>query len=99
MHINASASELIQASEKSRAAAGLTQLQLARALGLTQGHYSKLAAGRAPLGRKAEAALRDWLEQQAATPPDADARRAEMRRLADEIRMQCIRLTELAASG
>ena len=68
-------------------------------MNVMQGHYSKLASGRVPPCPKAVAALSAWLARQEADPPDSDARRAEMRRLADDIAMQCIRLTALATSG
>lgn len=99
MHDDMPASELMAAAENARDAASLSQQQLAQVLGLTQGHYSKLAAGKVKPGPKAETSIRRWLNQQAATPPDADARRAEMQRLAAEITMHCMRLTELASKG
>lgn len=66
-------------------------------VGMTQGHYSKLVSGKVEPGPKAIANLLRWLEGRAAVPPALDEREAEMRRIAAEIAMQCMRLTELAA--
>lgn len=97
MHAYIPTSELIATAENARKIAGLSQQQLVKLLGMTQGHYSKVAAGKVKPGVKAEASIRRWVNEQDVTPPDADAaRRAEIRRLATEISMQCIRLTELA---
>ena len=97
MHRELSASEIIIRAEETRRALGLSQERLAALIGMTQGHYSKLAAGRVPPGRKAIAALSKWLRDQAAMEPNAKARRAEILRLAREISMQCMRLSRLAA--
>lgn len=80
-----------------RRAAGLTQEAFAPLVHMTQGHYSKLLAGKAHPGPKAVTNLREWLSGRAAVPPTPSEREAEMRHLAADIAMQCMRLTELAA--
>lgn len=97
MHFSASASELMSEAERQRRAAGLTQAAVATVLGMTQGHYSKLISGKVEPGPKAVASARRWLEGKPSVPPSPDAREAEIRRIAAEIAMQCIRLTELTA--
>lgn len=94
-----SASELMAEVDGQRRAAGLSQEAFAPILGMTQGHYSKLVSGKVEPGPKAVASIRRWLEGRSAVPASPTGREAEMRRLAAEIAMQCMRLTELAARG
>ena len=97
MHDDGSARKLMAKVDGQRRVAGLTQEALASLVGMTQGHYSKLLAGKAQPGPKALSNLRRWLSTRASFPPTPGEREAEMRRLAAEIAMQCMRLTELAA--
>ena len=82
-----------------RRAAGLTQEAFAPLVKMTQGHYSKLLSGKANPGPRAVSNMREWLGRRAAVPPAPGDREAEMRRLAAEIAMQCMRLTDLAVSS
>jgi transcriptional regulator with XRE-family HTH domain len=97
MHDGESASELMREVDVQRRAAGLTQEAFAPLVGMTQGHYSKLVSGKVEPGPKATKNLMRWLDGRPAVPPSPDERGAEMRRIAAEITMQCMRLTELAA--
>ena len=78
-------------------AAGMTQAAMAAAVGMTQGHYSKLMSGKVVAGRKAIDALAAWLERKAVPTAAPATRQLEMKRLADAIAMQCIELARLAA--
>lgn len=97
MHDEMSASELMAQVDVQRRIAGLTQEAFAALVGMTQGHYSKLTSGKVEPGPKAMANLRRWLDGRSAVPTAPDEREAELRRIAAEISMQCMRLTELAA--
>ena len=96
MHEELSARELTAEVEGQRRAAGLTQEAIASFVGMSQGHYSKLVSGKVEPGPKAIANLHRWLSGRVTIPPSPDKREAEMRRLAAEIAMQCMRLTDLA---
>lgn len=97
MHFVATANAIVSAAEAARKTAGLTQARMAIAVGMTQGHYSKLVAGKVPAGRKALDALSAWLEREGAPAANPQSRQLEMKRLADEIAMQCMKLARLAA--
>jgi transcriptional regulator with XRE-family HTH domain len=56
-------SDLIANIEARRRLLRMSQQALALEIGMTQGHYSKLLRGRAPLASSAEAKLSAWLEQ------------------------------------
>ena len=43
-------------------ARGVTQQEVAQALGMTQGHLSKILAGKCPVTRRAETRMKDYLE-------------------------------------
>lgn len=96
MHDGIPASELMVEVDGQRRAAGLTQAAFAAVVGMTQGHYSKLVSGRVEPGPKAIANVRRWLDGRLTVPRSQDEREAEMRRIAADIAMQCMRLTELA---
>ena len=83
--------------DSQRRVAGLTQQAFAPLVGMTQGHYSKLVSGKVAPGPKAITSLRQWLDGRPAALRTPDEREAEMRRIAADIAMQCMRLTELAA--
>jgi transcriptional regulator with XRE-family HTH domain len=91
-------SDLLAAIEVKRTLVGLSQEKLAEQLGMSQGHYSKLVSGRVILGQKSLTRIQRWLEQQPISAPDDDARRAEIRRLADQINMQCMKLVMLTSN-
>ena len=81
--------------ESARRRLGKSQSQIAEALGITQGHYSKVAKGKAALSPALEGQMNDWLEKNA-QPVLLDAGAHRMRELASSIRMQCIELMHLA---
>jgi hypothetical protein len=61
-------SNLIARTEARRRLLQLSQQGLARELGITQGHYSKLVRRQVPLASGAEAKLKAWLEQSQKQP-------------------------------
>ncbi|WP_133032435.1 helix-turn-helix transcriptional regulator [Sphingomonas sp. PP-CE-1G-424] len=81
--------------ETARRRLGRSQSQIATALGITQGHYSKVVKGQAPLSPALEGRMHEWLEANA-QPVVLDAGAHRMRELAASIRMQCIELMHLA---
>lgn len=90
------ANAIVEAVEKARKAAGITQAAMAATVGMTQGHYSKVASGKVPAGRKAVDAFSAWLEHRATPIAASGARQLELKRLATAIAMQCIELARLA---
>lgn len=87
-------SDLLLDLEKVRFRARLSQEQIARALGVTQGHYSKLITGKVPLRAHLQGRIEAWLERQgsargASEPVD------RINELASSIRRQCIELMHL----
>lgn len=54
-------SELLSAVEEQRLRAGLSQREVARAVGITQPHYSKVVGGLVSLPRELEDRLATWL--------------------------------------
>jgi transcriptional regulator with XRE-family HTH domain len=99
MYNDSTTSEIVRHAETARIRLGISQQRFAALLGITQGHYSKVKSGRVPAGPNALAALSGWLDTQDRAAEGPDTRRAEMMRLAEEITMQCIRLTDLAAQS
>ncbi len=53
---------LMKMVEERRCTLGLTQLEVALACGMTQGHFSKLTSGHGEVGTKCFSALEGWLE-------------------------------------
>lgn len=96
MHSDVPASEMMATAETLRVRADLTQEALAKMLGMTQGHYSKLASGRVQPGSRSRTSITAWIAGQEKAATDPNARHAELKRLAADIVMQCMRLTELA---
>jgi transcriptional regulator with XRE-family HTH domain len=72
---NLMASDLIAKTEARRRLMRLSQQELARDLGITQGHYSKLVRGHVPLASKAEVRLSAWLER--SKLPDRESQERE----------------------
>jgi transcriptional regulator with XRE-family HTH domain len=68
-----------------------TQQVLAEQLGMTQGHYSKLVRGRAPLGGAAEVQLKRWL---ARAHPAPRRRAKEIERLTGLVTLHSSALNE-----
>lgn len=84
----------IQAADVARRRLRLRQGEVARELGITQGHYSKVLNRHAPLTHKLDQRIMEWLSSRA-QPTDGDAASARMRDLAASIRGQCIELMHL----
>jgi transcriptional regulator with XRE-family HTH domain len=81
--------------ESARRRLGKSQSQIAAALKITQGHYSKVVKGQAPLSPALAGRIDEWLEGNM-QPVVLDAGAHRMRELAASIRMQCIELMHLA---
>ena len=75
----------------------LRQADVAAALQVTQGHYSKVSAGVAPLSGKLEARMQEWLGPDSAEPKPDRTRRME--ELTGSIHAQCLELLRLAATA
>ncbi|WP_037535570.1 helix-turn-helix domain-containing protein [Sphingomonas sp. RIT328] len=88
--------ELVRLVEMRRRKLGLTQMQVSRACGISQGHYSKLLNEEVPVGVRCATALATWLDDRharvAASRPVRDARVA---RLLEAIAGDISRLTSL----
>lgn len=76
-------------------AARLSQAAVARALGVTQGHYSKVVSNRAPLTERLKEHMESWLVKQGATGSGSEAT-LRMQQLASSIRRECMELMHLA---
>lgn len=81
--------------EAARRRLGRSQAELAAALGITQGHYSKVMKGRVPLSPALEARMKEWLEE-GKQPLVVDSSAHRMRELAVSIRMQLTELMHIA---
>lgn len=81
--------------EEVRAAERLSQAQIARILGVTQGHYSKVVTGRAPLTEKLRARMDDWLRTRGLVASTEAHVALRMQELAASIRRECIELMHL----
>jgi hypothetical protein len=81
--------------EADRRARRLRQSEVALALQVSQGHYSKVMAGLVPLSRKLEKRMLAWMRAEGdAVATIGDGKR--MRELAISIRDQCMELMHLA---
>lgn len=89
--------KIISALEKIRRVERLKQEELARSLGISQGHFSKVLSGKAPLSGKLEAQISTWLQQQGHSS-DGDAKSHRIRELTNSIRQQCMELMHLTTS-
>lgn len=81
--------------EVARRRLGRSQAELAAALGITQGHYSKVVKGRVPLSPALEGRMKEWLEE-GMQPLVVDSSAHRMRELLASIRMQCTEFMHLA---
>lgn len=75
----------------------IRQSELADALKVTQGHYSKVVAGLVPLSSKLEERMRAWLAQVEAVEIKSD-RAHRVRQIAETIRAQCAELISLTTA-
>ena len=80
--------------EAARMASRLSQSQLARRLGVTQGHYSKVVTAKVPLSEGLRLRMEDWLGAQEDGAARSDARH-RMHELAVSIRRECMELMQL----
>jgi transcriptional regulator with XRE-family HTH domain len=71
-----------------------SQDQVARALGVSQGHYSKVITARVPLTDKLKARMEAWLAAHG-TPVTGDDASRRMHELAASIRRECMELMHL----
>jgi transcriptional regulator with XRE-family HTH domain len=88
-------SNLIARLEQARVAARMSQQQLGTKLGVTQGHYSKVVTGRAPLSEGLRENIETWLKAQG-TDDGASEVTKRMQELAASIRRECGELMQLA---
>jgi transcriptional regulator with XRE-family HTH domain len=71
-----------------------SQQQVARALGVTQGHYSKVITSKTPLSDKLKVRMEAWLAERG-TIVAGDAASRRMHELAASIRRECMELMHL----
>lgn len=96
--MNEEATPTMERVEARRMEMGLTQVEVARACGLTQGHYSKLAKGLHAPGRRVGIALEEWLKSR----PGHHSKQVHSLRvasLAASIREDCATLVRLVRRG
>lgn len=86
--------DLILSVEEARRAQRMSQATVARALVVTQGHYSKVTSRQVPLSDKLAGRMEVWLGESVNAPVgDAAARR--IHELAASIRKECMELMHL----
>lgn len=81
--------------EDARAAARLSQAAMAKIIGVTQGHYSKVITGKVPLTEGLRDRMNAWLAAHPSPAGSADVP-LRMQELAASIRRECIELMHLA---
>lgn len=86
--------DLILSVEEARQARRMSQAQVADALEITQGHYSKVVAARAALSEKLAERMEAWLVEGGRTTLGDDATR-RIHSLASSIRRECMELMHL----
>lgn len=87
--------DVLSAVEAARRTGRVKQAELAGALGITQGHYSKVLAGKVNLSGKLETKMSEWLTA-GEHPVSGDAKSKRIRELTVSIRNQCVELMQLA---
>lgn len=87
-------SDFILEIDRKRREAGWSQAGLAAACNMTQGHYSKIVAGKVPLSDKATRALARWNPDFTEKRP-APPRLEELAKIATKLRRDAARLEEL----
>lgn len=87
---------IVRTLERARSQRRISQTDLAEALGVTQGHYSKVARGLAPLSGKMAKRVDAWLAVHGGPAEGDDAAALRMRALAISIRAQCMELMHLS---
>lgn len=86
--------DLILSVEEARRARRMSQAQVAEALGITQGHYSKVVAARVALSARLAERMQAWLAKGRETTLGNDATR-RIHSLAASIRHECMELMHL----
>ena len=86
--------DLILSVEEARRARRMSQAQVAEALEITQGHYSKVVASRAALSGRLAERMESWVAQGGRTTLGNDATR-RIHSLAASIRRECMELMHL----
>ena len=90
---------LIDRAEAIRQRLGMRQIEAAKILGVTQGHYSKVVNRRTPLAPDLSERLSAWVESNS-SPEEAqvDTLTHRIAALADSIQRQCAELLQLTAA-
>lgn len=88
--------DLILSIEEARRSRRMSQAEIARAFEITQGHYSKVARGEAPLSSALEERMRVWLSDNR-SPEIGDVSTKRIRELVLSIRRECMELMHLMA--
>jgi transcriptional regulator with XRE-family HTH domain len=86
--------DLILSVEEARRARRMSQAQIAEALEITQGHYSKVVASRAALSVRLAERMEAWLASNDRVTLGSDATR-RIHSLAASIRRECMELMHL----
>ena len=86
--------DVVTSVEARRHRDGVSQSAVAASIGVTQGHYSKIASGKVPVSPNAARAMEAWLSDRSEPVVGGDASK-RMRQLAGAIRRQCIELMHL----
>ena len=87
--------DVVGSVEEARRQERLSQLEVAQSLGVTQGHYSKVVAGRVSLSPALAERMEQWLVE-SGRQRGGNASTRRMRELATSIRSQCMELMHLA---
>jgi transcriptional regulator with XRE-family HTH domain len=91
-------SDLLATIEAARFRGRLSQSEVARVLGVTQGHYSKVIMRRVPLTAGLCERMEAWLERQEA-PLELNPAAERIHELVSSIRRECIELMHLVRLG
>lgn len=86
--------DLILSVEEARRSRRMSQVEIARALEITQGHYSKVVTLRATLSNRLAERMEAWLVASGQAPFGDDATR-RIQQLAASIRRECMELMHL----
>ena len=86
--------DLILSVEEVRRSRRMPQVEVARALEITQGHYSKVVTLRATLSNRLAERMESWLVASGQAPLGGDAT-LRIQQLAASIRQECMELMHL----
>lgn len=90
--------DVLSTVEEVRFRARLSQGHVAGALGVTQGHYSKVVSRRVPLSNRLKGRMEEWLATQEARDVGGQAS-IRIHQLAASIRRQCMELMHLVEAA